>query len=67
MKLTDFSSARKEHWRQGNIHGSKTSCNRKTSGIGVNETEEFKRLIEKSPYVCCSKCLANYNRRKSNK
>lgn len=59
--ITDFSYARKEHWRSGKLHGAKTACQRKTSGVGTNETESFEFWATKHPEVCCSKCLARYN------
>jgi hypothetical protein len=59
--ITDFTYAKKEHWRSAKIHGSRTACMRKTSGVGANSTEEFEYWANKAPEICCSKCLLKYN------
>lgn len=55
--LTSFSSAKKEHLR---YIGANTECNKKTSGINVNNLEQFAWLVERYPQNCCKKCLQKY-------
>ena len=50
-------SAKKEHLR----NGAATACNRRTSGIGNNDFEDFKWIAEKHPEYCCQKCLISFN------
>lgn len=57
---TSFSSAKKDHWRSGKLHGSRTACNRRTSGPNANETDRFSWLVEKYPQDCCVVCLTKY-------
>jgi len=52
MNISAGQSSKKEHL--GN--GSRTACNRKTSGIGCNGLESFKWWVEKHPDACCEKC-----------
>jgi hypothetical protein len=56
MNTTKGQSAVKQHLRSG----SKTSCNRKTSGIGNNEVNDFKWWFEKYPEQCCIICLNRF-------
>jgi len=58
--ITKFSSAKKEHWRSPKLHGSRTACRRKTSGVGANEDAHFIYWVEKYPEGCCSVCLARF-------
>ena len=57
MNLATGNSAKKEHWSRG----AKTACNRKMS-VGKNDTDFFKLIAAQSPQMCCSKCLAKFNR-----
>jgi hypothetical protein len=59
MNLATGNSATKEHWSRG----AKTACNRKMS-VGKNDTEFFKIIAEKTPEQCCSKCLAQFKKKK---
>ena len=57
INITAGQSAKKEHLR----NGAATACNRRTSGIGNNEFEDFKWIAEKYPEYCCQKCLNRFN------
>lgn len=56
MNLTSGQSAKKQHLSNGSL----TACNRKTSGIGSNDFQNFKWWAEKYPDVCCQKCLNRF-------
>jgi hypothetical protein len=57
MNLTSGQSSQKEHLR----NGSKTACNRRTSGIGVSEFKDYKFSATNYPEDCCKVCLTKYN------
>ena len=57
MNLTSGQSSHKEHLR----NGSKTACNRRTSGIGISEFKDYKFYATNYPEDCCKVCLAKYN------
>jgi hypothetical protein len=59
MDISKGQSVAKEHLRNGSI----TSCNRRTSGIGNNEFNDFKWYATKYPESCCKICLTKYNER----
>jgi hypothetical protein len=59
MIITAGGSMQKQHLR----NGSRTACNRRTSGIGNNDKNEFKFWAEKYPEECCKKCLIRYNQK----
>jgi hypothetical protein len=56
MNITAGQSAKKQHL----VNGSLTACNRKSSGIGLNDFQEFNWWVEKHPEVCCQKCLNRF-------
>jgi hypothetical protein len=56
MNLTAGQSSKKEHLS----NGSRTACNRKTSGIGAHSFDSFKWWAEKYPDSCCQKCLNKF-------
>ena len=57
MNLTSGQSSQKEHLR----NGSKTACNRRTSGIGISEFKDYKFSATNYPEHCCKVCLTKYN------
>ena len=57
-------AAKKQHLR---YRGATTECKRKTSGVGVNNLNEFALLINKYPDMCCQKCLLRFNELVANK
>ena len=56
MNLASGQSSQKEHLR----NGSKTACNRRTSGIGISEFKDYKWNATNYPEHCCKVCLAKY-------
>jgi hypothetical protein len=62
MIITAGYLAKKEHLTNGSL----TACNRRSSGIGVNEFQSFKWFAEKCPEVCCKKCLNRFNKKQTN-
>ena len=56
MNITASQSSKKEHLR----NGSKTDCNRKTSGIGISEFNDYKWHVTNYPEDCCKVCLTKY-------
>ena len=58
--IAAFSSAKKQHWRSGKLHGSRTACNRRTSGPNSNETDHYSFWVNKYPEDCCVVCLTKY-------
>jgi hypothetical protein len=56
MNITAGQSAKKQHLS----NGSRTYCNRRTSGIGKHDFDSFKWWAEKYPDVCCQKCLNRF-------
>jgi len=61
MIITAGYSAKKEHLSNGAV----TACNRRTSGIGKNDFQDFKWWAEKYPDVCCQKCLNRFNEKQN--
>jgi hypothetical protein len=57
MNLTVSQSSQKEHLR----NGSKTACNRRTSGIGISEFKDYQWNVDNYPEHCCKVCLTKYN------
>jgi hypothetical protein len=57
MNIVSGQSAKKQHLSVGSI----TACNRKMS-IGKNDYIDFKSWVNSNPEICCSKCLAQFNR-----
>lgn len=55
--ITAGQSSKRQHLR----NGAGTACNRRTSGIGANDFEDFKWSAEKYPEYCCQKCLNRFN------
>jgi len=53
MNINYGQSAKKQHL----FNGSRTFCNRRTSGINVHEFESFKSWVEEVPDMCCKKCM----------
>jgi hypothetical protein len=56
MNNTKGQSTQKQHL----FNGSKTACNRTTTGINTNEFADFIWWAEKYPEICCKKCLNRY-------
>jgi hypothetical protein len=52
MNTTSGESSAKQHL----TNGSKTACNRKSSGHNKNEFESFKWWMDNAPHLCCQKC-----------
>jgi hypothetical protein len=61
MNITSGQSAVKQHL----MNGSKTYCNRKTSGIGANDYKSFEWAVENHIHICCKKCLNTFNEKKN--
>lgn len=60
INITSGESSKKEHLR----NGSRTVCNRKTSGVGSNDTESFTWWANTYPDACCQKCLNRFNEKR---
>lgn len=56
MNTTKGQSTQKQHLR----NGSRTACNRITTGININDFESYKWWAEKYPKNCCKICLDRY-------
>jgi hypothetical protein len=63
MNITAGQSAKKQHLQNGSL----TACNRKSSGIGLNDFQGFKWWVEKYPEICCQKCLNRFNEKLNRK
>ena len=56
MNITKGQSTQKQHLS----NGSRTVCNRKTTGINTNEFKDYKWWAEKYTENCCKKCLSRF-------
>lgn len=57
MNITAGQTTKKEHLR----NGSKTACNRKSSGIGLHDFNDYKWHVTNYPEDCCKICLSRFN------
>jgi hypothetical protein len=63
MNIASGQSAKKQHL----VNGSMTACNRRNSGIGLNDFNDFKWWADKHPDACCQKCLNRFTEKLNRK